>query len=114
MSADRTLRERFDHALAQAVDGLRAGETACAWLQAEEDDFIRFNHGRVRQAGSVIRATLELRLKQALRITPMAFMCIQKISLHAISVTRRSASSSSAHLISRRQTSPQIQALYAR
>ncbi len=65
MIADRTLRERFGHALAQAVDGLRAGETACAWLQAEEDDFIRFNHGRVRQAGSVIRATLELRLVDA-------------------------------------------------
>ena len=43
-----------------------------------------------------------------------AFMSIQKIRLHAISLTRRSASSSSAHLISRRQTAPQIQALYAR
>ncbi|MFC4159390.1 TldD/PmbA family protein [Chitinimonas lacunae] len=39
---------------------LRGDEAFTAWLAAEDTDFIRFNHGRVRQAGSVSQAYLDL------------------------------------------------------
>jgi len=40
----------------------RGGETLLAWLAAERSDFVRFNHGLVRQAGSVAQQFLTLRL----------------------------------------------------
>jgi len=46
---------------------LRSGETLLLGLDAERSDFVRFNHGRVRQAGSVEQRTLELRLLHASR-----------------------------------------------
>ncbi len=42
--------------------GLRAGETLLCNLAAERSDFVRFNHGKVRQAGTVSQAYLTLRL----------------------------------------------------
>ncbi|AUH50797.1 hypothetical protein CXB49_08260 [Chromobacterium sp. ATCC 53434] len=49
--------------LAAALSGLlRDGEGYTLWLEAERSDFIRFNHGKVRQAGSVEQAYLDLRL----------------------------------------------------
>jgi len=42
--------------------GLRAGELLLCNLSAERSDFVRFNQGRVRQAGSVGQAYLTLRL----------------------------------------------------
>ena len=42
--------------------GLRAGETLLCNLSAERSDFVRFNHARVRQAGSVEQGYLDLRL----------------------------------------------------
>jgi len=56
------MKERF-YALAERLEGaLRAGETLLLGLDAERSDFVRFNRGRVRQAGSVEQRTLELRL----------------------------------------------------
>jgi predicted Zn-dependent protease len=42
--------------------GLRGGEVLLCNLGAERSDFVRFNHGRVRQAGSVEQRALSLRL----------------------------------------------------
>ncbi len=42
--------------------GLRGGEVLLCNLGAERSDVVRFNHGRVRQAGSVEQRSLSLRL----------------------------------------------------
>lgn len=44
------------------VDRLRPGEDALAWFQGETSDFVRFNHGRVRQPGSVTQRYLQVTL----------------------------------------------------
>jgi predicted Zn-dependent protease len=46
---------------------LRGGETLLCSLAAERSDFVRFNRGRVRQAGSVAQRFLSLRLVRARR-----------------------------------------------
>jgi predicted Zn-dependent protease len=46
---------------------LRAGEVLLANVSAERSDFVRFNRGRVRQAGSVAQRYLSLRLVHAKR-----------------------------------------------
>ncbi len=49
--------------LAERLRGeLRAGETLLCSLDAERSDFVRFNRGRVRQAGSVQQRFLSVRL----------------------------------------------------
>ncbi|VEB43435.1 Uncharacterised protein [Chromobacterium violaceum] len=49
--------------LAAALSGLlRESEGFTLWLEAERTDFVRFNHGKVRQAGEVKQAYLDLRL----------------------------------------------------
>ncbi len=49
--------------LADRLNGeLRAGETLLCSLDAERSDFVRFNRGRVRQAGSVQQRFLSVRL----------------------------------------------------
>ncbi len=60
-----SLRERFGAALARVAGGAARGEILAGWLRAERSDFVRFNQARVRQAGTVERATLELRLMSA-------------------------------------------------
>ena len=52
------IRERFEAATAALEAELRPGESFTAWLDAEVSDFVRFNRGRVRQAGSVTQADL--------------------------------------------------------
>ena len=46
---------------------LKSGETLTAWFQGEGSDFVRFNHGRVRQPGTVDQRELALRLVQGQR-----------------------------------------------
>ncbi|WP_047236756.1 hypothetical protein, partial [Chromobacterium subtsugae] len=46
---------------------LREGEGFTLWLEAESTDFVRFNHGKVRQAGSVRQAYLDVRLLRGSR-----------------------------------------------
>jgi predicted Zn-dependent protease len=61
------MKERF-FALAERLEGaLRGGETLLLGLDAERSDFVRFNRGRVRQAGSVEQRTLEARLVRGAR-----------------------------------------------
>lgn len=54
-------QDTFDALAARAVH--RAGESAVVTLglAAEDSDFVRFNHGRVRQAGSVRQGYLDVR-----------------------------------------------------
>ena len=55
-------------ALAAHLDTLlQPGERYTAWLSAETSDFVRFNHGQIRQAGTVEQAFLKLRLVQGQR-----------------------------------------------
>ncbi len=66
MSASNTdLESRFGPALRAAALAARAGEITTGWLRAERSDFIRFNRARVRQAGTVEKASIELRLIHA-------------------------------------------------
>lgn len=57
-----SLRDRWRPALERVAGAAARGEVLAGWLRCERSDFVRFNHGRVRQAGSVERAVLELRL----------------------------------------------------
>ena len=56
------LRERFAAAIRAVGECARPGEITTGWLRAEISDFVRFNHGQVRQAGTVDKAAIELRL----------------------------------------------------
>ncbi len=48
--------------LGRRCDGLAPGVALYAYWQGERSDFVRFNHGRVRQAGTVSRQVVRLRL----------------------------------------------------
>jgi predicted Zn-dependent protease len=56
------MRDHFEGCAAHLDTLLREGEHYLAWFEGEESDFVRFNQGRVRQAGSVKQLALEVRL----------------------------------------------------
>jgi predicted Zn-dependent protease len=56
------LKDHFFGLAERLGRSLRAGEILLCNLRAERSDFVRFNHGRVRQAGSVEQRSLSLRL----------------------------------------------------
>ena len=56
------MRDRFFATADALARALRPNETLLCNLSAERSDFVRFNKARVRQAGSVAQAYLELRL----------------------------------------------------
>ena len=56
------MRERFTELSGALEKELRPGEVLLSNLSAERSDFVRFNRGRVRQAGTVEQAYLTLRL----------------------------------------------------
>jgi predicted Zn-dependent protease len=56
------MKAEFFDLIDRLVRGLRARETLLANLSGERSDFVRFNHGLVRQAGSVAQRFLSLRL----------------------------------------------------
>lgn len=55
----------FDAVAAGVVRHARGGEAAFAYLRGERSDYVRVNRARVRQAGTVERAELSLRLFRA-------------------------------------------------
>lgn len=59
---DADLQARFAPAMQAVQAGALPGEITAGWLRAEVSDFVRFNHGRVRQAGTVDKASVQLRL----------------------------------------------------
>jgi predicted Zn-dependent protease len=56
-----TWRDRFDRLGDHVALGCPPGEGFALWLQAEDSDFVRFNHGLVRQPGSVSQASVSIR-----------------------------------------------------
>jgi predicted Zn-dependent protease len=56
------VKEQFFDLADRLFGARRAGETLLCWLAAERSDFVRFNRGRVRQAGSVEQRFLSVRL----------------------------------------------------
>jgi predicted Zn-dependent protease len=56
------VKARFFELVERLGRGLQAGETLLCNLSAERSDFVRFNRGKVRQAGSVEQRVLSLRL----------------------------------------------------
>ena len=69
------MKDRFFELSGRLARGLRANETLLCNLSAERSDFVRFNHGRVRQAGTVEQGYLDLRLvrdrRQATATVPL-------------------------------------------
>ncbi len=64
MSNEDTM-EHYFHAIAAALDGALAdGERYAATFEGEDTDFVRMNHGKVRQPGSVSQRYLGVRLIQ--------------------------------------------------
>lgn len=61
------MKEHFFSLADGLASRLRAHETLLLNLAAERSDFVRFNRGRVRQAGSVAQTELTLRLVRARR-----------------------------------------------
>jgi len=54
--------------LARTIDGaLAGGERHATWFSAESSDFVRLNHGKVRQPGSVSQRFIEIRLIRGAR-----------------------------------------------
>ena len=46
---------------------MKGNEICTSFLTAEDSDFVRFNHGQIRQPGSVSQANLQVRLIQGQR-----------------------------------------------
>ncbi len=58
----------YFHAIATVVDGLcRGSEIHLSTFSAEDSDFVRFNQGRIRQAGAVTMRTLSIDLIEGRR-----------------------------------------------
>ena len=56
------MRERFDALCTEVFGALKSGEDATLYISAESSDFVRFNRGKVRQAGNVLQGKVDLRL----------------------------------------------------
>jgi predicted Zn-dependent protease len=61
------VKAHFFHLADTLSASLAAGETLLAGFHGERSDFVRFNHGKVRQAGSVEQRFVSLRLVRARR-----------------------------------------------
>lgn len=61
------MKEQFYDLAARLSGDLHNGEVLLCNLSAERSDFVRFNRGKVRQAGSVEQRQLEIRLVRARR-----------------------------------------------
>ncbi len=61
------LQSRYRPAVERVIAAAQSGEVSAGWLDVEHSDYVRFNHGRVRQCGTVERARLELRLMREKR-----------------------------------------------
>src|SRR5690606_1589598 len=67
LQRDPGFAARFDAMAAYVSSSARSGEVLFASLRGERADYLRVNHGRVRQAGTVERAVVSLRLVDAQR-----------------------------------------------
>ena len=55
-------RTHFDELVSWAAGGLEADEVLTAWFSGEDSDFVRFNDGAIRQAGSVAQRSITIDL----------------------------------------------------
>jgi len=82
------MRERFCELSGALEKELRAGEVLLCNLSAERSDFVRFNRGLVRQAGTVEQAYLTLRLarerRQAQATLPLGEIDAARTALAAL------------------------------
>ena len=67
------IRERFETLTDQILGALKPDEDALLHLGAESSDFVRFNHGKVRQPGHVVHGQLTLRLVRGQRHAAVSF-----------------------------------------
>ncbi|MFJ4345884.1 TldD/PmbA family protein [Pseudomonas sp. NPDC089401] len=56
------MKDAFQALVGTAREGLQAGEQFTLGYSAEQSQFVRFNHAKVRQAGEVSQASAQLRL----------------------------------------------------
>lgn len=85
------MREAF-LTLAAHLDTLtRPGERFAAWLAAETSDFVRLNHGKVRQAGTVEQRYLTLRWIDGQRHASVVTALTGDPAVDAATVTERVA-----------------------
>ena len=78
------MKQRFFDLADYAIGQLRGGETLLAGFCGELSDFVRFNHARVRQAGSVTQAFLRLTLiDQGRRLHTTLSVSFEQQSDHA-------------------------------
>ncbi len=61
------MKDYFYHLAQILTADLEDGEVLLLAFDGEESDFVRFNHARVRQAGTVVRRSLELDLVEGAR-----------------------------------------------
>ena len=78
------MKQRFFDLADYAIGQLRGSETLVAGFCGETSDFVRFNHARVRQAGSVTQAFLRLTLiDQGRRLHTTLSVSFEEPSDHA-------------------------------
>lgn len=77
------MQESFQSLAQTLFAELRVGETLLLNFAGETSDFIRFNHGKVRQAGSVAQQFLRLRLVQGARQASASLTLAGEVSDHA-------------------------------
>ncbi len=56
------MQNQFYELVESLARELKGNEVFTCWFSAERSDFVRFNHGRIRQAGNVTQRYLRLRL----------------------------------------------------
>ncbi|MEE2828956.1 MAG: metallopeptidase TldD-related protein [Myxococcota bacterium] len=67
------MRADFEALVDRLLPSLKAAEVLTCFFEGEESDFVRFNHGLVRQAGSVRQATVRLELVDGRRHASASF-----------------------------------------
>ena len=83
--------ETFETLLAPLADALPAGMAFTAYGTGEESDFVRFNHARVRQSGSVVQGTITLRVIDGQRHAAASFGLTGEISIDQQRMARAAA-----------------------
>ena len=67
------MQSYFDSLSSRLLASLRSDEVLTLFIEAEESDFVRFNHALVRQAGTVRQAMLLLDLIVGQRHAPARY-----------------------------------------
>ena len=74
------MKEHFETLVQRLESELPSGIQFIASMAGENSDFVRFNHGRVRQAGSVEQGSMSIRLISGRRHTAASFSDQQEMN----------------------------------